>query len=186
MGETAVSSSRSGSSTVVSGLIGPRVRFALCEPFENGTPAPIGADQFLAARLSPSELDVVGCVESLAVVGNMGKVIQFERSTVRACSEIQFQYFPSVPRSQSLSRLAPIAFARLKKVIEGGDVYELETVGRGVVVGYEGDRPVETAISGVTRVGNHSKYGFGELRVKPIIPDETYIKKRIEDPKSVH
>jgi len=55
-----------------------------------------------------------------------------------------------------------------------------------VVVGYDGDRPVETAISGLTRVGNHSKYGFGELRVKPVTPDETYVKKQIEKPKSEH
>lgn len=57
---------------------------------------------------------------------------------------------------------------RLEKFIEGGDVYELETIDHGVVVGYEGDRPVKTAISGVTRIGNHSKYGFGEFRVKPV------------------
>ena len=67
---------------------------------------------------------------------------------------------------------------RLEKVIEGGDVYELETVDHGVVVGYDGDRPVETAMSGLTRVGNHSKYGFGELRVKPVTPDETNVKNR--------
>jgi hypothetical protein len=66
------------------------------------------------------------------------------------------------------------------------DVYELETVDHGVVVGYDGDRPVETAISGLTRVGNHSKYGFGELRVKPVIPDESNVKKQIEKPKSEH
>ena len=55
-----------------------------------------------------------------------------------------------------------------------------------MVVGYDGDRPVETAISGLTRVGNHSKYGFGELRVKPVTPDETNVKKQIEKPKSEH
>jgi hypothetical protein len=38
------------------------------------------------------------------------------------------------------------------------------------VVAYEGDRPVETAKSGILRVGSHSKYGFGELRVKPVEP----------------
>ena len=75
---------------------------------------------------------------------------------------------------------------RLEKVIEGGDVYELETVDNGVVVGYDGDRPVETAKSGLTRVGSHSKYGFGELRVTPVVPDETNVKKQIEAPKSEH
>jgi len=59
---------------------------------------------------------------------------------------------------------------RLEKVVEGGDVYDLETVDHGVVVGYEGDRPAETAKSGILRVGSHSKYGFGELRVTPV-PD---------------
>jgi hypothetical protein len=29
---------------------------------------------------------------------------------------------------------------------------------------------VETAKSGILRVGTHSKYGFGELRVKPVDP----------------
>jgi hypothetical protein len=29
---------------------------------------------------------------------------------------------------------------------------------------------VETAKSGILRVGSHSKYGFGELRVKPVEP----------------
>jgi hypothetical protein len=75
---------------------------------------------------------------------------------------------------------------RLEKVIEGGDVYELETVDHGVVGGYDGDRPVETAMSGLTRVGNHSKYGFGELRVKPVTPDETTVNERIENQKSEH
>ncbi len=36
-----------------------------------------------------------------------------------------------------------------------------------VVVGYDGDRPVETAMSGLTRVGNHSVHGFGEIRATP-------------------
>jgi len=37
-------------------------------------------------------------------------------------------------------------------------------------VTYEVDRPIETAKSGILRVGNHSKYSFGELRVKPVEP----------------
>jgi hypothetical protein len=56
---------------------------------------------------------------------------------------------------------------RLEKLIEGGDVYELETVDHDVVVGYDGDRPVETAMSGLTRVGNHSMHGIGEIRATP-------------------
>ena len=35
---------------------------------------------------------------------------------------------------------------------------------------YEGDRPIETAKSGILRVDSHLKYGFGELRVKPAEP----------------
>ena len=38
----------------------------------------------------------------------------------------------------------------------------------GQVVKYLGDRPVETAKNGTTRVGTHSRYGFGELRLKPL------------------
>ena len=57
---------------------------------------------------------------------------------------------------------------RLEKVVEGGDVYKLEAIDHGVVVGYEGDRPTATAKNGITRVGSHSKYGFGEFRVKPV------------------
>jgi hypothetical protein len=57
---------------------------------------------------------------------------------------------------------------RLEKIVEGGDVYELETIDHAVVVGYERDRPVETAKNRIARVGNHSKYGFGEFRIKPV------------------
>ena len=57
---------------------------------------------------------------------------------------------------------------RLEKIVEGEDVYELETVDHGVVVSYDGIRPIETARNGLTRVGTHSKYGYGELRVKPV------------------
>lgn len=59
---------------------------------------------------------------------------------------------------------------REEKVLEQGEVYRLQTVDHGQVVAYEGDRPVETAKSGISRVGTHSKYGFGELRVKPVEP----------------
>ncbi|WP_435346016.1 hypothetical protein [Haloarchaeobius sp. HRN-SO-5] len=43
--------------------------------------------------------------------------------------------------------------------------HKLQTVDHGQVVTYEVDRQVETAKSGILRVGSHSKYGFGELRV---------------------
>lgn len=61
---------------------------------------------------------------------------------------------------------------REEKVLEQQEVYRLQTVDHGQVVAYEGDRPVETAKSGILRVGSHSKYGFGELRVKPVEPVE--------------
>lgn len=56
---------------------------------------------------------------------------------------------------------------REEKILEQREVYWLQTVDHGQVVKYEGDRPVETAKSGILRVGTHSKYGFGEFRVKP-------------------
>ena len=66
---------------------------------------------------------------------------------------------------------------REEKVLEQREVYKLQTVDHGQVVAYEGDRPVETAKSGILRVGSHSKYGFGELRVKPVEPrSDQYLK----------
>jgi len=57
---------------------------------------------------------------------------------------------------------------RDEKILEQGEVYHLRTVDHGQIVKYIGDRPVETAKNCITRVGSHSRYGFGELRVKPI------------------
>jgi len=57
---------------------------------------------------------------------------------------------------------------RQEKILEQREVFKLETVDHGQVVKYLGDRPVETAKNGLQRVGSHSRYGFGELRVKPI------------------
>ncbi|MFC7200768.1 hypothetical protein [Halospeciosus flavus] len=57
---------------------------------------------------------------------------------------------------------------REERVLEQREVYKLQTVDHGQVVKYEGDRPVETAKNGILRIGSHSKYGFGELRVKPV------------------
>ena len=45
----------------------------------------------------------------------------------------------------------------------------LQAVDYGQVVTYDGDRPVETATNGLRRVGSHSRYGFGELRLKPLV-----------------
>ena len=57
---------------------------------------------------------------------------------------------------------------REEKILEQREVYKLQTVDHGQVVKYEGDRPIETAKRGILRVGSHSKYGFGELRVRPV------------------
>ena len=56
---------------------------------------------------------------------------------------------------------------RHEKILEGREVHHLRTVDHGQVITYAGDRPLETARSGITRVGTHSKYGFGELRITP-------------------
>ena len=57
---------------------------------------------------------------------------------------------------------------RQEKILEQREVFNLETVDHGQVVEYLNNRPVETAKNGLTRVGSHSRYGFGELRLKPI------------------
>ncbi len=57
---------------------------------------------------------------------------------------------------------------REEKILEQREVFRLETVDHGQVVKYLGDRPIETAKNGLTRVGSHSRYGFGELRLKPL------------------
>ena len=62
---------------------------------------------------------------------------------------------------------------REEKILEQREVFQLETVDHGQVVKYIGDRPVETAKNGLLRVGSHSRYGFGEIRVKPL--DEQYL-----------
>jgi hypothetical protein len=56
---------------------------------------------------------------------------------------------------------------RETRLVDGGDAYRVETVDHGQVVGYAGSDPVTTAQNGVLRVGTHSKYGFGEFRVRP-------------------
>jgi len=57
---------------------------------------------------------------------------------------------------------------REEKILEQREVYRLQTVDHGQVVTYLGDHPIETAKNGLLRVGSHSRYGFGELRVKPL------------------
>ncbi|MFC5973401.1 hypothetical protein ACFPYI_18890 [Halomarina salina] len=57
---------------------------------------------------------------------------------------------------------------REEKILEQREVFRLQTVDHGQVVNYLGDSPVETAKNGLTRIGSHSRYGFGELRMKPL------------------
>ena len=68
---------------------------------------------------------------------------------------------------------------REEKILEQREVFRLETVDHGQVVKYLGDRPLETAKNGLTRVGSHSRYGFGELRLKPV--DEQYQESERKD-----
>jgi hypothetical protein len=56
---------------------------------------------------------------------------------------------------------------RSERLVDEDAVYELDTVCHGQVVPYAGDDPVGTARNGVRRVGTHSRFGFGELRVRP-------------------
>lgn len=68
---------------------------------------------------------------------------------------------------------------REERLVEDGEVYELQTIDHGQVVGYGGPDPVGTAKSGVLRVGTHSRYGFGEFRLRPVstdrVPDRSSI-----------
>jgi hypothetical protein len=60
---------------------------------------------------------------------------------------------------------------RETRLVNGGDVVRVETVDHGQVVEYAGDDAVQTAKSGVLRVGTHSRYGFGEFRLRPSSAD---------------
>lgn len=52
-------------------------------------------------------------------------------------------------------------------IVEQREKHQLTVVDHGQVTKYYGPRPVETATNGVERVGSHSKYGFGEIWVRP-------------------
>lgn len=60
---------------------------------------------------------------------------------------------------------------RKEQIVKGDDVYTVEALDHGQVVTYAGDDPVQTAINGVLRVGTHSKFGFGEFRLRPASSD---------------
>jgi hypothetical protein len=56
---------------------------------------------------------------------------------------------------------------RETRLVDGGDVHEVVAADHGQLVGYAGSDPVATARNGVMRVGTHSRFGFGEFRVRP-------------------
>jgi len=57
------------------------------------------------------------------------------------------------------------------RLVNGGDVYTVETVDHGQVVEFVGTDAVRTAKNGVRRVGTHSRFGFGEFRLRPAAQD---------------
>jgi hypothetical protein len=60
---------------------------------------------------------------------------------------------------------------RESRLVRDGESFSLQTVDHGQVVPYSGDDPVLTAQQGVLRVGSHSKFGYGEFRVRPASED---------------
>ena len=58
---------------------------------------------------------------------------------------------------------------RAERLLASGEPYLLETIDHGQVVEYLGDRPVETAQNALTRIGSHSRMGFGEFSVIPVL-----------------
>ncbi|MFC6874204.1 hypothetical protein [Halobellus marinus] len=58
---------------------------------------------------------------------------------------------------------------RAARLVADDTTYDLEVLDHGQRVGFAGDpdRIVETAKNGVRRIGTHSRFGFGEVRVRP-------------------
>jgi len=54
---------------------------------------------------------------------------------------------------------------RETRFVDGDETYTVTVVDHGQLVPYSGPNPVRTAVNGVSRVGTHSRFGFGELRV---------------------
>jgi len=65
---------------------------------------------------------------------------------------------------------------RETRLVDGSESYAVSTVDHGQVVAYAGDDPVATARNGVLRVGTHSRFGFGEFRVRP--PGDDRVRER--------
>lgn len=56
---------------------------------------------------------------------------------------------------------------RTELIMDQNEAFDLTTVDHGQVVGHDGQRLIETAKNGLTRIGSHAKYGFGEYRLIP-------------------
>jgi hypothetical protein len=58
---------------------------------------------------------------------------------------------------------------RAARLVADDTTYDLDVLDHGQRVGFAGDpdRIVETAKNGVRRIGTHSRFGFGEVRVRP-------------------
>lgn len=61
---------------------------------------------------------------------------------------------------------------RTDLVVEQREMHELRVVDHGQVTKYYGPDPIQTAKNGIERVGTHSKYGYGEIWVRPTNGDE--------------
>jgi hypothetical protein len=57
---------------------------------------------------------------------------------------------------------------RQERILEQRKVFDLQTVDHGQVVTYVGERPLKTAKKGLMRISSHSRYGFGEFRLRPL------------------
>ncbi|NUC73003.1 hypothetical protein HTZ84_11890 [Haloterrigena sp. SYSU A558-1] len=68
---------------------------------------------------------------------------------------------------------------RETRFVDGDETYAVTTVDHGQLVPYTGPNPVRTAVNGVYRVGTHSRFGFGELRVWP--PGADRVPERVVD-----
>lgn len=56
---------------------------------------------------------------------------------------------------------------RHERIYEQNNAYDVTVVDHGQITRYEGHMPTKTAKNGIARVGPHSKYGFGELWMRP-------------------
>jgi hypothetical protein len=87
-------------------------------------------------------------------------------------SEVSGADRQSVPSWWGVSRSGDVVAGdglrrRDERLVTSDGVFDLATVDHGHVVPYTGTDPVGTARNGITRVGTHSRFGFGELRVRP-------------------